>query len=621
MQQLLVSNPQLVKLASETPTTNLDRMTNWMDKAQSGVQVANKRNNRLHHRQSDDADPGIHPPTARIHLKPSPFSSSSFSSTTMPPKPRKSRAKKERPPGVSKAEWAADELRRQVETSGRAEREKKLNVKRAAMAAEDEQARKVSMAMSMGHARGGGAAMFPGQWPNQGTISSPSAFSPSSFSPSSPAMFQEATYGQPSRFTPSPPDLAGGNLNEGFSPALRRGPLPFGATAAPNDEVMNEMIDSGSAAAAVSPGFFTQEEARATAAVAERNRWVDDVADGSQPVEEEEEEEPTQVLVADGNPPKGKKKRKKDVPPAEPRIKWTPREEECLAEAWMTVSMDGITGANQSSDTYWLRVKAAFDERKLVDPYFNRTIMNRGDKAMATHWGIIHTACSKWHDIQEELRKTPVSGEDFEAKMRRAFDMYSDDAGLTFKFLNVYCRIEKCEKWTEIRTNLSKSKTEQYNPDAPPPGSSDGRPELGQKKAQRSQKDGPTRREDAGGVRQVLGRREVARRREGRQVRRQVEGDARQPRRPDRPAEDDGRGEEEEHRLGVPDGRWQHGTDGRGDEELVRETSQRHPPTRSGQFFVVSGAYLVVLTAYDVDCRCFNVDCGRGVGRRFDHGV
>jgi hypothetical protein len=54
---------------------------------------------------------------------------------------------------------------------------------------------------------------------------------------------------------------------------------------------------------------------------------------------------------------------------------------------------------------------------------------------------------------------------------------------------------------------------------------------------------------------------------------------------------------------------------------LVRGTSQRHPPTRSGQFFVVSGAYLVVLTFYDVDCRCFNVDCGRGVGHRFDHGV
>nr|XP_051196773.1 uncharacterized protein LOC127310112 [Lolium perenne] len=82
----------------------------------------------------------------------------------------------------------------------------------------------------------------------QGTSSSPSSFSPSSFSPSSTAMFQEATYGQTSRFTPSPPELAVGHLNEnqheGISPALRRGPLPFGAMPAPNDEVIQEMSNT-----------------------------------------------------------------------------------------------------------------------------------------------------------------------------------------------------------------------------------------------------------------------------------------------------------------------------------------------------------------------------------------
>ncbi|KAK1684370.1 hypothetical protein QYE76_045218 [Lolium multiflorum] len=138
-------------------------------------------------------------------------------------------------------------------------------------------------------------------------------------------MFQEATYGQTSRFTPSPPELAGGNLNEGFSPALRRGPLPFGATAAPNDEVMNEMINSNSMAAAANPGFFMQEKARAMETVATRNEWVEDVADGSQAVEEEKEEEPTEAGVTDANLPKAKKKRKKDSPLDEPRIKWTPK--------------------------------------------------------------------------------------------------------------------------------------------------------------------------------------------------------------------------------------------------------------------------------------------------------
>jgi hypothetical protein len=75
------------------------------------------------------------------------------------------------------------------------------------------------------------------------------------------------------------------------------------------------------------------------------------------------------------------------------------KEEECLAEAWKTVSMNGITGANQNFDTYWQRVKTAFDKSKLVDPYFNKMVMVRGQKAMATQWGIMQAACNKWHGI------------------------------------------------------------------------------------------------------------------------------------------------------------------------------------------------------------------------------
>jgi hypothetical protein len=59
--------------------------------------------------------------------------------------------------------------------------------------------------------------------------------------------------------------------------------------------------------------------------------------------------------------------------------------------------MNGITDANQNFDTYWQRVKMAFDERKIVDSYFNKTVMVHSEKAMATHWGIMQAACSRWH--------------------------------------------------------------------------------------------------------------------------------------------------------------------------------------------------------------------------------
>jgi hypothetical protein len=191
----------------------------------------------------------------------------------------------------------------------------------------------------------------------------------------------------------------------------------------PNDGVMHNMITSGSMTAASCPGFFTQEEAREAEVVAAARGGIDDhgVGDDTQDVDEEEEEQ-TNLDEEDNAPEpmptsKGRKKRKKNSPSTEPRIKWTGKEEECLAEAWKTVSMNSITGANQNYDTYWQRVKLVFDERKIVDPYFNKTVMTRGKKAMGTHWGIMQTACNRWHGIQEEIEARPVSGADFEAKV------------------------------------------------------------------------------------------------------------------------------------------------------------------------------------------------------------
>jgi hypothetical protein len=53
------------------------------------------------------------------------------------PKARKQQAPKERPPGMTNSAWAADVERRQIETRGRAERQKKLAAKRAAAAADE----------------------------------------------------------------------------------------------------------------------------------------------------------------------------------------------------------------------------------------------------------------------------------------------------------------------------------------------------------------------------------------------------------------------------------------------------------------------------------------------------
>jgi hypothetical protein len=102
-------------------------------------------------------------------------------------------------------------------------------------------------------------------------------------------MFHETYVPGMSRFTLSPPEYDAA-MHEGISPALRRGPLSFShRMPPPNDGVMHDMITSGSMAAASSPGFITQEEARATEAVAAASRGgVDGLGDATQDVNEEE---------------------------------------------------------------------------------------------------------------------------------------------------------------------------------------------------------------------------------------------------------------------------------------------------------------------------------------------
>ena len=67
--------------------------------------------------------------------------------------------------------------------------------------------------------------------------------------------------------------------------------------------------------------------------------------------------------------------------------------------------------------------------------------------------------------------------------------MYRQDrSDQDFKYLHVFKRIDKCEKWAGVRRTLAKAK-ETYKPDAPTPGAADGRPDgnKGAKKAKHTE--------------------------------------------------------------------------------------------------------------------------------------
>ncbi|KQJ88688.1 hypothetical protein BRADI_4g20543v3 [Brachypodium distachyon] len=308
-----------------------------------------------------------------------------------------------------------------------------------------------------------------------------------------------------SRFSPDYPDtdllgsfnpntlaadpLGGFNPHTFASPPLRRGPLSYGGSSpsassfpqfsagcsqpAPNlfggmsqgDSIMADMINDGSQHAHYT---YTQEEEEPYTSndTEEREEW----ADGT--------EEP--VVAA----PKGKKKgaaEKKKSGGGGRGPKWTAKEDECLAEAWKVVSLDPFTGANPSDDTYWRRVKTAYDERRVIDREFASMTHDRNESGLSHRWQMIQQACNKWHGIQEEARRRPASGSSAHDQMVAMFTAFRDDNDdAKFKFIQVFVRIETCDKWTETRAGLAKTGT--YDPTAAPPAAAEGRP-IGHKKA------------------------------------------------------------------------------------------------------------------------------------------
>ena len=131
------------------------------------------------------------------------------------------------------------------------------------------------------------------------------------------------------------------------TPPLRRCALSFSQASTSHlgdtdetDADMDDIIAAGSAAAAVSPGFATPND------TVDLSDGMDDELDYGEEEPEEEEEGPAP------GPTRKRKKKKGAARTGEPRVKWTSKEDECLAEAWKTVCLDPITGTIQNAEMY-----------------------------------------------------------------------------------------------------------------------------------------------------------------------------------------------------------------------------------------------------------------------------
>nr|XP_051203983.1 uncharacterized protein LOC127317464 [Lolium perenne] len=378
-------------------------------------------------------------------------------------KPRKAPAAKKKPEGMTEDQWQQDCLRRKLSTAERKGR-RAVELEKKAQAARQHQ-----------HVMAGCiAATNASPWSTSMPV-----YVPGVISPSQAAFYNDGPSATPGCVTPNlSPHYqdalphGGFNPNNLYSPAYeqrepgpgpdgdpftgRRGPLEYDGADAEEDDGVEEEDDDEE------EGVEDDEE--------------DDDEDEEGGEEEDDDGAGDDDLVevdADGVRTK-KKKKKKASGTRGP--KWTPLEDLCLCESWATVSHDSIIGANQKGGKYWARIKAEFDERKLINSDYNKVTMKRSQKAMSTRWAIIQASVNSFHGYHHDLETRGDSGADVAKLFDRAMDLYAknSEGHKSFVLMHCYGKLKMNEKWRLTRLSLSKGK-DVIDPDAPL-ATSTGRP-------------------------------------------------------------------------------------------------------------------------------------------------
>ncbi|XBJ10779.1 hypothetical protein VPH35_015580 [Triticum aestivum] len=87
---------------------------------------------------------------------------------------------------------------------------------------------------------------------------------------------------------------------------------------------------------------------------------------------------------------------------------YTQDEDKLICQAWMEISLDPRTGAQQQGIVFWMRVHKTFHERKMFEPY--QITSNRGIGSIQKRWLFIQQECNKYCAAFESVEARPVSG-------------------------------------------------------------------------------------------------------------------------------------------------------------------------------------------------------------------
>jgi hypothetical protein len=126
---------------------------------------------------------------------------------------------------------------------------------------------------------------------------------------------------------------------------------------------------------------------------------LDSYGDGQDMEEEEEGDDELEEIegVFDGSlPPKNKKR----------TANYTEIADTCLVRAWSRVTLDSVTGNDQTGKRYWQCIEDKFFK---IMPRV-ATSVTRSYRSLQGRWDAIKDSCSCWCGASEQVRNAPPSG-------------------------------------------------------------------------------------------------------------------------------------------------------------------------------------------------------------------
>lgn len=98
-------------------------------------------------------------------------------------------------------------------------------------------------------------------------------------------------------------------------------------------------------------------------------------------------------------------------------LNWTIEEDKQLCNSWLEVSIGPVVGADQSSHTYWGRMKAHFDS------HIGTRVSNRSPISLKARWTVIKTAVSAFCGSVSHVERQNPSGADSTALVSVSYSL------------------------------------------------------------------------------------------------------------------------------------------------------------------------------------------------------